>query len=167
MDKLVFTFEGRTITAPLEVIFKRHGIYEYHLLGKDKRRVFVFTKHYNEWAHHYGHMRSDLKEVIISALIMRFEPDIVTTFLLKGERQIVTVGYALGSGQWFVMISHFYIGSITYSVCDRRFNWNIRNGGGCLKPRHMEKFIDMIKLGKIESPDEYRSYILPLSDDNR
>lgn len=166
MDKLVFTFEGREITAPLEVIFKRHGLYEYHLLGKDRRRIFVFIKNGNQWFHHYGHMRDDLKEVIISALIMRFESDIVTTFFYKGERQIVTVGFANGSGQWFVMINHFFKGSISYNTRDKNFIWHIHNPGGWLLPRHMEKFVEMIKQGKIESPDEYRSYILPLQNDS-
>lgn len=168
MDKLIFTFEGRKITAPLEVISIRYGFYEYHLLGKDKRRTFVFTKHDNKWAHHYGHMRDDLKEVILSALIMKFERNVVTTFILNSERQIVKVSSVYGKARWSVQINGVYVAYIDYSIKPRGYTWEIQSKKTWLLPRHMEKFIQMIKNDKIETPPEIRAlYMLPLSDDNR
>lgn len=166
MDKLIFTFEGRLITVPLEVISVRYGIYEYHLLAKDKRRVFVFTKHEDKWAHHYGHMRDNLKQVILSALIMKFESDVVTTFMLNGERQIVKVRAVYGIPRWSVQINNFYVAFIDYDTATRNFSWKMQGKKTWLLPRHMEKFITMIKSGKIETPPEIRGYyMLPMPND--
>lgn len=166
MESLTFLYRGKEVTAKMEVIQKHLAGWEYHLQGKDGVRLFIFRKDGNEWSHVYGSLNKELREAILDALIMRFESDIITTFFHKGERQIVTVGFALGSGQWFVMINHFFIGSIAYDTYGKKFIWHIHNGGTWLLPRHMEKFIEMIKQGKIESPPELRSYILPLRHDS-
>lgn len=165
METLTFTYRGKEVTAKMEVIQKHLSCHEYHLIGKNRVQLFIFRKNGNHWHHAYGHLRDDLREAILDALIMRFEPGIVTTFMYKGERQIVTVGYINGGGCWRVNINHYYIGNISHHG-SKGFRWHIHNEGTWLLPRHMEMFIDMIKMGKIKTPKEYRPRGLSLPDDS-
>ncbi|MFD2600173.1 hypothetical protein ACFSQ3_14540 [Sphingobacterium corticis] len=150
MNTLTFTYRNKTITAPMEVVKKHMSSTEYHLSGKTGQ-LYIFRHESTKWSLAYGNLTDELRECILDALIMQFEPHIVKTFIYKGERQIVTVGEVSGnSGTWHVMINHYYIGYLLHHSDSGAYSWHIHNGGGWIRPRHMDLFIDMLKDGKIK-----------------
>lgn len=157
MEKLSFVYRGKEITAPMEIVRKYADVIEFHLLGKDGQR-FIFLKYGNEWSHVHGTISASLREAILDALILRFEDAAVKTFIYRGKRQIVSVRWVYGGGEWWVMINHKQYGSIAFYE-NEGFRWRISERETWLKPRHMEYFIELIKAGKIESPYPLRKEI--------
>ncbi|WP_148910033.1 hypothetical protein [Sphingobacterium allocomposti] len=151
METLKFTYRGKEITAPMEIVQKYGNVMTFHVIGKNGQR-FIFLKYGNEWSHIEGTLSASLREAILDALIMRFEFAAVKTFIYQGKRQIVTVNWVYGGGVWDVKINHISRGWIAFYE-NEGFRWRISEGETWLKPRHMEYFIELIKAGKIVSTD--------------
>ncbi|WDF67670.1 hypothetical protein PQ465_15320 [Sphingobacterium oryzagri] len=156
MQPLEIHYRGKIRYAPIECLEKGFGLKDYRLMGKNGVSIYIFRKEEDVWRMAYGDLDAELREAIISALILRFDPHVVKVFLYKGARQVVEVSYATGANCWNVHINHFYIGHITHNKKEGKWTYSIRNKGTWLLPRHMEAFIEMIKSGEIAWPAEYR-----------
>jgi hypothetical protein len=75
MTTLTFTYKGKEITAKLEVKEKHYSEPDYILTGKNGYSLYYFRKQDGIWTLAYGEMPSDLRDIIIAALIARFDPE--------------------------------------------------------------------------------------------
>lgn len=75
----------------MEVIQKHVACVEYYICGKDGHQLFIFRREFSKWRFVYGYVTEELRESILDALIMKFQWDVVKTFMYKGESQNVTV----------------------------------------------------------------------------
>lgn len=73
MDKLTFIWNGRTITARLEITAPHFGFATYTVFANKSSEIFVFRKIEGVWQQAYGKEHGDMKDAIIKALDERFE----------------------------------------------------------------------------------------------
>lgn len=151
MDLLEIHCRGKVLFAKIECVEKAFRAVDFQLIGKDGISLYIFRKEDNKWRCAYGALADDIKESVIDALILRYEPDVIKVFTYKGERQVVKVSFAIGAACWHVNINGYYIGCINYNEFNNRYLHHIHNESWLL-PRHMEKFIEMIKSGQIKGP---------------
>ncbi len=148
MESFTFTYRNKQVSAWMDIVKKQIGTHEFHLRGKDGHQLFIFRRTSGKWHFAYGELTDELRDAIMDALIMKYEPDCAITFMYKGERQIVTVGWVIGRGHWSVMVNQYYRGYISKHQESGVYSWHIHNPGGWLLPRHMDKFVEMVKAGK-------------------
>lgn len=155
MGPLIVYYKNKVLTIAIKSLKQGFGLDIYMLTGKDRRTFYLFQKVGNKWTHTSGELPSILTEAMIDALILRYNFGVVKVFWFRGQRQIVEVYHPNGGGGWVIKINYYYMGSITYNPDGNRFRWYILNSSW-LKEKHMLYFIELIKKGKIESPQGYR-----------
>lgn len=156
--------------ARLEVKDKHQGCSDYTLTHKNGYTIYIFRDTMGSWEHVYGELAEDIREAIIDALILRFTKP-TKMFYYKGDRIVVDVSFAPGSGQFFVRGNKFYLGSISfhipYGAKEGEFRYHIHNPEEWLTDKEMQEYISMIERGLIEWPWDYRPLVGRFSQSKR
>ncbi|TDQ79599.1 hypothetical protein [Sphingobacterium yanglingense] len=170
MKPLEIRCRNKVMFAKLEIKDKYRGCTDYTLTHKNGFTIYVFRDTMGTWEHVYGELAEDIREAIIDALILRFTKP-TKMFYFKGERIVVDVSFANGSGQWFVNGNKFYLGNISfhvpYGANEGEFRYNIHNPAEWLTDSLMKEFISMIERGLIDWPLDYRPSVGRFSQSKR
>ncbi|MFD1770804.1 hypothetical protein [Sphingobacterium suaedae] len=155
MKPLEIYCRGRVMHVTFSIEEKGFGMRDFVLIGKNKTSVYVFRKSQMEWGCAYGELDRDIKEAIIDALLLRFDPIATDVFYHKGVRQVVEVRAKKG-GIWHFFINNAYRGSMQYDKFLHTFDYHFDGEDGVLTELHMQKYIGMIQRGEIRWRKEDR-----------
>ncbi len=116
MKNLEFYYKNKTYNVLVEVIDEGKTIIDYIVFGKNNSK-FLFQQRYHLWRLVEGNLNKELENIIIDALIHKYESHLLCLSYHGDKREVITVSDLNYIGQKFAysfMCNNSDMGSLHY-----------------------------------------------------
>ncbi|WP_286732816.1 MULTISPECIES: hypothetical protein [Sphingobacterium] len=116
MENLDFVYKNKRYKVMVEVIDEGKTTIDYYVYGKNNAK-FLFKQQYHLWRLEEGNLSKELENIIIDALIHKYETKMVCLAYHGEKREVITVADLNYTGQKYAysfMVNNSDMGNIHY-----------------------------------------------------